>query len=111
MERLDGYSQIIRTVLEPYTEIAYANIKVKNRQIFDRETDRYIILSEGWDRQQHLHICLLHIEIINGKVWIQFDNTEDGIAEEPIQAGIPKSDIVLGFHEPEIRPYTGFAVA
>jgi hypothetical protein len=106
MDRLDRYSQIIRTVLKPYVEIAYANVKVKNRQIFDRETDRYIILSEGWDRQQHLHSCLLHIDIINGKVWIQLDNTE-----ELIQAGIPKSDIVLGFHEPEIRPYTGFAVA
>ena len=35
---------------------------------------------------------------------------EDGIAEELINAGIPKSDIVLGFHEPEIRQYTGFAV-
>jgi len=111
MERLDTYSQIIRMVLEPYVEIAYANVQVKNRRIFDRETDRYIILSEGWDRQQHLHSCLLHLEIINGKVWIQLDNTEDGIAEELIQAGIPKADIVLGFHEPEIRPYTGFAVA
>jgi hypothetical protein len=45
------------------------------------------------------------------RVWIQLDNTEDGIAEELISAGIPKQDIVLGFHEPEIRPYTGFAVA
>lgn len=111
MDRLDSYRQIIRTVLKPYVEIAYANVKVKNHQIFDRETDRYIILSEGWDRQQHLHSCLLHIEIINSKVWIQLDNTEDGIAEELIQAGIPTTDIVLGFHEPEIRPYTGFAVA
>ena len=33
------------------------------------------------------------------------------VTEELIQAGVPKEDIVLGFHEPEIRPYTGFAVA
>jgi XisI protein len=38
-------------------------------------------------------------------------HTEDGIAEELIAAGIPKQHIVLGFHEPEIRPHTGFAVA
>jgi XisI protein len=49
--------------------------------------------------------------MIDERVWIQLDNTEDGIAEELIAAGIPKQDIVLGFHEPEIRPYTGFAVA
>lgn len=27
-----------------------------------------------------------------------------------VNAGISKNDIVLGFHEPEIRKYTGFAV-
>jgi hypothetical protein len=111
MDRLETYRQIILQVLKPYTNIIYANVSAKNRQIFDRETDRYLILSEGWSGQYHLHSCLIHIEIINDKVWIQLDNTEDGIAEELILAGIPKQDIVLGFHEPEIRPYTGFAVA
>lgn len=111
MDRLNTYRQIIRSVLQPYTQIAYANLTAKNRQIFDPETDRYPILSEGWNRQQHLHSCLIHIEIVNEKVWIQLDNTEDGVAEELIQAGIPKQDIVLGFHEPEVRQYTGFAVA
>ena len=111
MDRLNVYRQIICSVLKPYAQVAYANVKVQNRQVFDGETDRYLILSEGWDRQSHLHSCLIHVEIINDRVWIQLDNTEDGIAEELIAAGIPKQDIVLGFHEPEIRPYTGFAVA
>jgi XisI protein len=111
MDILNTYRQIIRKVLTPYINIIYANVNVKNHQIFDPETDRYLILSEGWKNQQHLHSCLIHVEIINERVWIQLDNTEDGIAEELIAAGIPKQDIVLGFHEPEIRPYTGFAVA
>ncbi len=111
MDQLDTYRQVIRKVLKPYTDITYANVNVKNHQVFDSETDQYLILSEGWDRQHHLHSCLIHIEIINDKVWVQCDNTEDGITEELIQAGIPKENIVLGFHEPEIRPYTGFAVA
>jgi hypothetical protein len=111
MERLDTYRQIIRKVLTPFANITYANVNVKNHQVFDPETDQYLILSEGWEGQHHLHSCLLHIEIINNKVWIQLDNTEDGIAEELIQSGIPKQDIVLGFHEPEIRPFIGFAVA
>jgi XisI protein len=34
-----------------------------------------------------------------------------GIANELMKAGISKDEIVLGFHEPEIRPHTGFAVA
>jgi XisI protein len=111
MNRLNAYRQIIRTVLKPYADISYANVNVKNHQIFDPETDRYLILSEGWERQTHLHSCLILVEIINERVWIQLDNTEGGIAEELITASIPTQNIVLGFHEPEIRPYTGFAVA
>ena len=111
MDRLEHYRQAISTVLKSYADITYANVNVKNRQVFDLDTDRYIILSEGWNHQRHIHSCLIHVEIIDDKIWIQLDNTEDGITEELIQAGIPKKDIVLGFHEPEIRPYTGFAVA
>ena len=111
MDRLMQYRQIIRSVLQPYVEISYANVQVRNLAAFDDQTNQYVILSEGWDRQQHLHGCLIHIEIVNGKVCVQVDGTEDGIAEALIQAGIPKTEIVLGFHEPEIRPYTGFAIA
>ncbi|MFN6271466.1 MAG: element excision factor XisI family protein, partial [Microcystis sp.] len=34
-----------------------------------------------------------------------------GITDELLKAGIPKEDIVLGFHEPEVRLHTGFAIA
>lgn len=54
---------------------------------------------------------MIHIEIIDGKVWIQRDWTEEVVAGELVEAGIPKIDIVLGFKPPEIRPYTEFAVA
>ena len=56
------------------------------------------------------HGCIIHLEIINGKIWIQRDGTEDGIATDLLAAGVPKSDIVLAFHPPEIRQHTDFAV-
>ena len=42
---------------------------------------------------------------------IQYDDTEEGIATDLLEAGVPKADIVLGFRHPKIREYTGFAVA
>jgi XisI protein len=110
MDRLNRYRQIIRTTLKPYLNITYANVNMKNRAAFDTDTDQYIVISEGWENQRHLHSCLIYIEIKDAKVWVQLDGTEDGIATELTQAGIPKEDIVLGFHEPEIRQYTGFAI-
>lgn len=58
----------------------------------------------------HIHGSVLHIDIRDGKVWIQYDGMEDSIAEELVEAGIPHEHIVLAFKPPEIRPYTDFAV-
>ena len=110
MDTVEHYRQIIRSVLTPYANITYANVDVRNLTAFDSLSDQYAILSEGWDKGRH-HGCLIHIEIRDGKVWIQRDGTEEGVATELLEAGIPKSDIVLGFHEPAVRQHTGFAVA
>jgi hypothetical protein len=43
----------------------------------------------------------------DGKIWIQHDGTEIGIANELVKLGVPKDDIVLAFHEPFVRPIQG----
>jgi hypothetical protein len=53
---------------------------------------------------------VLHLDIKKGKIWIQYDGTEVGIADELVKLGVPKKDIVLAFHDPLLREYTGFAV-
>jgi hypothetical protein len=70
-----------------------------------------MVVSVGWQKVKRIHGCLIHIDIINGKVWIQRDGTEHGIANELVAAGIPKDQIVLGFYTPEVRQHTEFAVA
>ncbi len=111
MDILDRYRQIIQIILTKYVQIQYANGDIHNETIFDRDRDRYLVMSLGWQRVKRIHGCLIHIDIIDGKVWIQRDGTEDGIANELVEAGIPKEHIVLGFHEPNVRQHTGFAVA
>ncbi|NEQ68595.1 MAG: XisI protein [Symploca sp. SIO2D2] len=111
MDRLESYRQIIKTVLKRYINIDYANVDVDNQAVFDSEKDQYIIISYGWGNQRRIHGCLIHLNIIEKKIWVQRDGTEDGIANALVDAGIPKEEIVLGFHEPGVRKYTGFAVA
>jgi hypothetical protein len=111
MDTLDTYRQIIEDVLSQYVDIRYAYGDIQNEVVFDRKHNRYLIVSVGWNNVRRIHGCLIHIDIIDGKVWLQRDGTEDGIAFELEQAGIPKKDIVLGFHEPDVRQYTGYAVA
>jgi hypothetical protein len=49
--------------------------------------------------------------IKNEKIYVEYDGTDEGFADVFAAAGVPKEDIVLAFHAPAKRPYTGFAVA
>ena len=51
----------------------------------------------GWDEWRRVHGTVIHVDIRDGKVWIQHDGTEDGIAYEFLEAGIPHEHIVLAF--------------
>ncbi|MEM7128412.1 MAG: element excision factor XisI family protein [Chloroflexota bacterium] len=53
----------------------------------------------------------LYVRIKDGKFWIEIDWTEEGIATDLLEAGVPNQDIVLAFHHPSIRKHTEFAVA
>jgi XisI protein len=111
METLTQYRTIIKDKLIAYTQIPYSHGDLVCNSVFDDVNDRYLLVTLGWDRNARVHGCLIHVDIINGKVWIQRDETEDGIARELVAAGIPKSDIVLGFKPADVRPYTDYAIA
>jgi hypothetical protein len=55
--------------------------------------------------------CLVQVDLINGKFWIQRDGTEYGIAQELADAGISEERIVLASKSLETRTLTEFAVA
>ncbi len=112
MDKIERYRKIIRDILLPLTDRNYSGDKVVNEAVFDEANDRYIIGSIGWlDNSHRIYFNLVHLDIINGEVWIQRDGTEDGIGYELEAAGIPKSDIVPAFHPENVRPHTGYAVA
>jgi XisI protein len=111
MDTLETYRRIIKDVLIPYTQIPYSHGDMVCKPIFDNENDSYLLVTVGWDGIKRIHGCLVHLDIIDGKIWVQRDDTEDGVTYELVDAGIPKDKIVLGFHPPNVRQHTGYAVA
>lgn len=110
MDKLTHYRKIIKEVLEPYTQIPYSHGDMICKAVFDENSDSYLLVTLGWDKAKRIHGCLVHLDIIDGKIWVQRDETEDGVTYELVAAGIPKDSIVLGFHPADVRPYTGYAV-
>jgi XisI protein len=72
--------------------------------IFDRQTDRYQLLCQGWTAgEKRVFYPVIHIEIIQDLVWIQHNQSDLDIGEALCNRGIPKSQIVLGLHPPSVR--------
>jgi hypothetical protein len=111
VDNLDQYRQIIRKIVQSYSQYRPARGDVQIEVIFDEANDHYELIYAGWNGPYRIHGSVLHLDIRNGKVWIQHDGTEEGIAEELVKAGIPRDRIVLAFKSPDIRPHTGFATA
>ncbi len=111
MDSLTDFHKIVEAVLIRYLEANYANGDIQNEPIFDRQTGRYVVISSGWDGVRRIHGCLLHINLQDGKIWIQRDGTEHGIANDLVEAGIPKDKIVLGFYTTSTRQHTDYAIA
>jgi hypothetical protein len=111
MDRLDEYRRIIRELIQRYAQYKPARGDVQIEVIFDPTNDHYELVHAGWNGIYRIHGSVIHIDLRDGKVWIQHDGTEDGIAEELVAAGIPRNHIVLAFKPPDVRQHTGFAVA
>lgn len=103
------YSEIAKNVLRNYANFVNQGGNEPLHVAFDDEHHSYLVLNIGWQGKKYIHSATLHLEIIGGKIWIQSDNTEEGIAADLLEAGVPKDDIALGFRHPKIRKYTEFA--
>ena len=111
MDDVIRYRQIIRELIQEFSKVRPSRGEIEIEIIFDEAQDHYELMYAGWNDSYRIHGSVLHLDIRSGKVLIQYDGTEEGVAEKLVAAGIPRDRIVLAFKAPAIRPYTGFATA
>jgi len=110
MEKVERYRAYIQQVLTEYANRGESRSEIEEELIFDTVSDRYQLVYVGWRNQRRHYGCVLHLDIKEGKIWIQHDGTEIRSANELVNLGVPKEDNVLAFHEPNVWQFTGFAV-
>jgi len=108
-DKLNRYRNILRTVFAEYSEWSTGD-GVIAEMIEDPKRDHFEVIRFGWDKSRRIHGTILHADIINGKIWIQYDSTNRPLAEELVAAGVPKDEIVLGYKSERIWPYTGCGI-
>lgn len=114
IDKVGLYKNWVRAVIQEIAEYDAGSRSSGDitQMIIDDERGHYLLFSVGWtDRERHYH-SLVHIDVTeDGKVWLQHDGTNLVIADDLLNKGIPKEDIVLAFHSPARRVHTGFAVS
>lgn len=113
MDKVTFYKQKVRSIIEKY--VSNIKLKLPNEEVYavtDDEHGHYLIFRSVW-QQSRSYGYFLHVRIKNEKVYVEYDGTDYdmGFTGFFLEEGIPKEDIVLSFHHPAARQYTGFAVA
>ncbi|MDB9540218.1 XisI protein [Anabaenopsis tanganyikae CS-531] len=110
MDKLTKYKQIIQQLLQEYAAYSSQDQEIETQLISDTQNHHYQLVHVGWKNQRRVYGCIVHLDIKDGKIWVQHNGTENEIGEDLVKLGIPKQDIVIGFHSPFKRQFTDYAV-
>ena len=111
MDKLEHYRQWIQALLTEYVATPISNGAIESQTLFDTQRDHYQVTNVGWDGHRRVYGWVLHLDIKDGKIWLQQNTTEMRVAHELAAMGVAKDDIILGFQATYVREYTGFGVA
>lgn len=110
MDKLKKYREAVKYILKDYASLSPSTDEVITQLLFDEENDHYQLMYVGWQNGRRIYGAVLHMDIINGKVWLQYNGTEEDLAQSLLDQGVEREDIVFGFKPVSVRQYTGYAV-
>lgn len=111
MDTLIKLDQVIESVLQQTVDTLSVHENENFQIIIDADRKNFVLIMLGWEGHRRVHDCLVHIQMIDERIWIQHDGIEDSITESLEAAGIPKHQIVLAFYPEHVRVHTGYAIA
>jgi len=76
----NGYDRVLsqynQSLLTAYAAVPNANGAIDCYTVFDTKQDHYHVMNVGWDGYRRVYGCVLHLDIMKGKIWIQQNMTE-----------------------------------
>lgn len=110
MDTIEKYREQIQKLLMAYKTPPFLTGGVETQLVVDTQQDHYQLVNVGWNNGQRVYGVVIHIDLKDGKIWLQQNLTDQLVAEDLVKLGIPKEQIVLGFQPVYMRKYTEFAV-
>jgi hypothetical protein len=111
MDRLEKYKAIAKQILSDYVDSEPADEQTELVCVSDPAGGGYLLIELGWQPPRRIYQVIFHLRFIDGKVRIEQDWTERGIARQLVEGGVSPEDIELMFQPPDIRPFVRLTTA
>ncbi len=112
MDKLDRYRTLIKDALTERASLMRSQPLPGEEVVclLDEATDNYLLLRLGWVHGKRLYSVTLHLRLVEGKVCVEQDWTDD-LLHDLVAAGLSIEDILFSVVSPtEARPKAQFAV-
>lgn len=111
VDKLNRYRQILQKVVEHHAAMPAEPQHIESLPICDPIHGDYLLMDVDRSPKGGPGEVVFHLRLKNGKVQVERDGIEDGIAQDLIEAGIQPEDIVFTFYSNESEPYSEKAAA
>ncbi len=111
MDRLTERKRLVKKIMQEVYEYFPEENTVRTEFISDDTAGHYEIMQVGWAYGRRIHGTVVHVDVTESRVLVEHNGTDIDVVEMIQKAGIPDSEIVLGWHPPHMRQYTEFALA
>ncbi len=99
---IEQYRIEIHCVFSQYLEEEKSDRYDETIAICDEKTDNYLLMNVGWNGYKRQHGVFVHFRIIDDRIHVEWNGTED-IIEKLMEQGIPESAFVPAFRHPDFR--------
>lgn len=111
MDKRIKHQQIVKELMAEIIDYLPKDSYIEILPVIDEINGQFLLYSDGWDKTWRDYACFFHLEVKpNGRIYLRHDGTDLEIANELLQKGVSKQDIVLAFHAPYKRKLSGFAL-
>lgn len=101
----------VKDIIQYYASFKVTDGENRYQVLLEDEDGIYQLKLIGWNGTKRQYGLIIDIEVVEEKIWIHYDGTEDGVAVRLEDKGIPKEKIVLGWLSPTMRQFSDYAKA
>ncbi len=102
-KKVKKYQSFLLDFLNEYAQRMNRPPEANSYVIADKENHHYQLVVTGWRGIKRRHTIPFHFDIVDDKIWVQLNNTDVDLDSVFEDAGIPKKDIVVGWHPESLR--------